>query len=116
MTGSAITEVWVYEGSAVTSTDAITTFNNHRNSANTPGLAVYLGSTSTVSSTDAAGTLIWHEKSGSATNQSRSSMETGNDEEIVLKQNTSYRIRYETGTASNLCHLKLEWYEHTSKS
>ena len=116
LSGSAITEVWVYEDSAVTSTDAISVFNNNRNSTNTADVALYRGSTSTVSSTDAAGTLIWHQKSGASSNQSRTSMQTGNDEELILKQNGNYRIRFETGTATNLCSLKLEWYEHTSKA
>lgn len=62
------------------------------------------------------GTLIWHQKSGAATNQSRSSMAAGNTEEIILKQNSLYRIRIGTGTTSNLCNIKLEWYEHTNKS
>jgi hypothetical protein len=113
MTGSAITEVWVYEDTTVTSTDLMTQFNNNRNSTDS-SLLLIKNAGAVVSSTD-DGTLIWHHKSGSATNQSRSSMAAGNSEEIILKQNANYRIHFETGSASNLCNLKLEWYEHTNK-
>jgi hypothetical protein len=115
LTGSAITEVKVYEDTGYTSTDAITTFNNNRNSSATPTVVVYNAGANTLSSTD-AGTLIWNQKSGASSNQSRSSMKVGNTEEIILKQNSVYRIRYETGTATNLCNLKLEWYEHTNST
>jgi len=112
--GSAITEVWVYEGTTVTSTDAITTFNNNRNSTETADVVIY-NAGAIVSSTD-DGTLIWHSKSGASSQQSRQSMKAGNAEEIILKQNSNYRVHYETGTATNLCNLKLEWYEHTDRT
>lgn len=34
--------------------------------------------------------------------------------EVILKQNSKYLIRFTSGTADNLCNLLLEWYEHTN--
>ena len=116
MTGSAITETYVFEDTEKTpTTDAIETLNNNRNSTNLPGLDVFLGAASGGDSSTDTGTTIWHQKSGASSNQSRASMESRNTGEIVLKQNTPYRIRFKTSTATNLCNFKLEWYEHTDK-
>lgn len=114
LTGSAITEVWVYEDTTLTSTDAITVFNNNRNSTDSATVALY--NYGTIASSTDNGTLIWHQKSGSATNQSRGSMTTRNDEELILKQDAIYRIHFATETTGNFCNIKLEWYEHTDKT
>jgi hypothetical protein len=113
--GSAITEVWVYEDSSIANTtDYLTPYNNNRNSTDSASLVISnLGDTG-VTTTD-TGTIIWHTKSGASSQQSRQSMQGGNTEEIILKQNSLYRIHFETGTATNLCNLKLEWYEHQNK-
>jgi len=117
MTGSAITEIYVYEDTELTpTTDAITVLNNNRNSTDSAGLAVFLGAASGGDSSTDTGTLVWHHKSGASSNQSRASMTARNDGEIILKQDTVYRVRFITGTAANLCNLRLEWYEHTNKS
>lgn len=114
-TGSAITEVMIYEGTDITgSSDAETVFNNNRNSDT---LATVTINKSTATSIAAStGTKIWSQKSGGATQQSRSSMDSGNVEELILKQNTKYLLRLVSSTASNLCNVKLEWYEHVNKS
>jgi hypothetical protein len=112
MDASAIAMFQLYEDSTHTSTDAQTTGNNNRNSDVAATTLIYKGS-----STDTEdGNLIHEYKGGSATNQSRSASLARNDSEIILKQNTTYTLRYTSYAASNLCNLRLEWYEHTDRT
>ena len=109
-TGSAITQIDVYEDTTRTGTTDVTTFNSDRNSTDSAVTTVYKGS-----STDGAdGTLILTHKSGGATQQSRAPMEWSRANEIILKSGSKYLLRFTSGTASNLCNLVLEWYEHTN--
>ena len=110
-TGSAITQVDIYETCTRTGTTDVATFNSNRNDTDSATVIVYVGA-----STDGSdGTLIYTMKSGGSSAQSRQSMESRQDEEIILKQNTKYLIRFTSGTNNNLCNLKLEWYEHSNK-
>ncbi len=111
-TGSAITTVDIYEGSDKTGTSAQTARNSNRNSSTEATTTIHKGTSG--GTTD--GTLIWTMQSGSATSQSRAGLTTDRNEEIVLKRNTKYIIRFTSGTAANLCNLQLDWYEHTDKS
>ena len=81
--------------------------NSNRNSTDTAQLKIQLSS-----STDGAdGTLIYKFKGGAATQQSRVGDRGQSDEELVLKKNAKYLLKFTSGTASNLCDLYLLWYE-----
>ena len=109
--GSAVTQVQIYEGSNKTGTTPQTVFNSNRNSLTEATVTVHKGTSG--GSTD--GTLIWQRKSGAATQQSRSGMESSRNAEKILKQNTKYIIRITSGTDGNLTNIQLDWYEHTNK-
>ena len=112
-TGSAITQVDLYEAGDRVGDTAQTARNNDRNSLNTSGLVIHKGVTG-AGSTD--GTLIWTLKSGSASGNSRAASVHERGAEIILKQNTKYLLRFTSGTNSNLTNLQMEWYEHTNKT
>lgn len=109
-TGSAITQVQLYETSDRVGTTLQTVYNNNRNSLNTAGMTVHKD----ISSGTTDGTLIEQLKSGSSTNKSRSGTTAERSNEIILKQNTKYLLKFTSGTADNLCNLQLGWYEHES--
>ena len=111
-TGSAITEVALWEDTVLVTTDAteMTTYNNDRNSTDSADCKIYLASVLTTTDT---GSRLKHVKSGAATQYSRSSMADVPADEIFLKQNETYRISFATGTATNLCNLLVYWHEHT---
>ena len=110
--GSAITDFLLYEGADRVGTTPQTVGNSNRNSDTAATMLVHKGTSG--GTTD--GTLLHRHKGGSATNQSRAGMNTGNNEEIILKQNTKYLLRAISGTDANLVNIKLEWYEHANKS
>lgn len=110
--GSAITQIDLYEGADRTGTTPQTVFNANRNSATAADLTVHKGQSG--GSTD--GTRIWTRKSGSSSSQSRTGNEAKHEQEIILKQNTKYLLRITSSTASNLTNLMLDWYEHTDKN
>ena len=111
--GSAITEVSLWEDTQYSSTDALTTYNNNRNSTDVADCLLYLA---TATSTTDTGTRLIHINSGSATQQSRDSTEGGYEDELFLKRNASYRINFATSSTNNLCNLKIQWHEHTNES
>ena len=106
--GSAITQFQVYEATDKSGTTLQTVYNNNRNSATLPTVTVHKATSG--GTTD--GVLLSQYKGGSATNQSKAGTSTGNNEEMILKQNTKYIIRITSGTNDNLTNLRLEWYEH----
>lgn len=106
----------IYEGVSFDSDGTpVTAFNNNRNSANTSGLEITTDpSNFTPASSDIIygpqtfgqdGTII--EVTGGNTARTR---------EIILKQNTKYIFRIDSGTAANVINYVAEWYEHTSKT
>jgi len=111
-TGSAITQIQLYEGSDKNGTTLQTVFNNDRNSLNTAGLTVHKGTSG--GTTD--GTLIEQLKSGSSSAQSRTPTIAERENELILKQNTKYILRITSGTNDNLTNLQMGWYEHTNKT
>ena len=112
MDGSAITTFELYEATNKGGTTLQTVGNSNRNSTTVATTTIHKGLTGG----DSDGTLIHKFAGGSATNQSKDSSSTRNDEELVLKQNTKYILRVTSGTASNLTNVKLAWYEHTNKA
>jgi hypothetical protein len=116
-TGNAITEVALFEDTELTTTSDYTeqtTFNNNRNSTDTADCKLYLCGVG-LSTTD-SGTRLLHQKSGSATNQSKTPADHGYGDELFLKSNTYYRFMFRTYSASNLCNITLQWHEHTNDS
>ncbi len=99
----------LYEGSSggMTGGSGVTPLNNNRNSSNTSGMVI----TSGVTVPDTAGTTISQVSWGSRKvggSQSR-------DDEIVMKQNTTYCRKFLSGTNGNIVSFKASWYEHTDK-
>lgn len=108
MDGSAITQFQLYEDCTRTGdTDAETAGNNNRNSTDAPVTTIYKGT-----STDGSdGNLVHEYKGGAAAQQSRQASGSGHDSMLILKQGSKYLLRYTSGSASNLCNLRLEWFE-----
>jgi hypothetical protein len=108
---STITKFDVYEATTMTGTTACCTqmFNNNRNSTGTAGMRIYTDASGTLD-----GTLIWEWSSGATSQQSRSPSASRNDEELILKQNTKYLVRFTSYAAANLANIHLTWYEHTN--
>jgi hypothetical protein len=109
-TGSAITQVLVYEGGDRTGTTAQTIFNSNRNSLNTSGLVIH----NDISEGTTDGSLIWQLLSGSSSGHSRTPAAADRSHEKKLKLNTTYLIKIISGTNDNLTNLQLNWYEHTN--
>ncbi|MFA5340796.1 MAG: hypothetical protein WC332_03365 [Clostridia bacterium] len=112
VTGSAITQIDIYEGADRTGASETTVFNSNRNSLTAATVTVHKGTSG--GTTD--GTLIWTRKSSSATNQSIMGMESTQAGEKILKQATKYLMRITSGTADNLINLQLDWYEHINRT
>jgi len=110
--GLGVTDIKIYEGGDRVGTSGQTIFNSDRNSATSATTTIHKW-TST-GSTD--GNLIYSYKSGSDTNQSRTTSQAEHNEEIILKQNTKYLIVIASTTNSNLINCHLSWYEHTNRS
>jgi len=84
----------------------VTIFNSDRNSLNTSGLTITSGVTAPT-----GGTIISQTSWGSRTiggGQSR-------DDELILKQDTTYCRTFTSGAASNIVNFRASWYEHTNK-
>jgi hypothetical protein len=110
--GSAITQWLLYEGGNRVPTTEQTIGNNNRNSTTTATTKIYKG----FSGGNTDGNLVHQYKGGSASNQSKTGSDSGNNEELILKQNTKYILKVISGTESNLTNMRLEWYEHTNKA
>lgn len=109
--GSAITQLDIYEGSDRDGVTALTCLNRNRNSVGIPGLSIHRG----ISGGTTDGTLLpLTYKSGSVTNQARSSASNRSENELILRQNTKYLFRITSGTDGNLTNIIFDWYEHTN--
>ena len=110
--GSVITYFKIIEDTELSSTDALTVFNNNRNDSTTNTAQLYLADAA--GGTTDTGTKIFEDNSGGETNKSISPMTGTYADEIFLKKNTKYRFSFGTGSASNLCNFLLKWHEHES--
>jgi len=110
--GLGVTEILIYEAGDRVGTATQSVFNSDRNSATVNTTIIHKGYSG--GTTD--GTLIYCYKSGSATNQTRTSSQATHNEEIILKQNTKYLIVIASTTNGNLINCHLSWYEHTNRS
>jgi hypothetical protein len=107
----------VYEGATISTplANAITPYNNDRNSANTSGMTLRFedhGSTAAANTavSVAAATLLQMGISGAG----RTGGEASRENEIIMKQNTVYSLRVTASTAGNV-NFDMDWYEHTNK-
>jgi len=92
--------------SGITGGSSITPINNDRNSSNTSGLTLLYNATAVNT-----GSTIDSYSAGA-------SKRIGNitrDEEIILKQNTTYYFQITSGAASNTISYKGSWYEHINR-
>jgi len=103
----------IYEDASVSSDGTtVTAYNNNRNSSNTTSLTL-IQSDGTV---NAAGTKILAQRSGVAGNENKTQQGTGKrDNEIILKQNSTYRFVFTSGGDNNNFSYCGEWYELTNK-
>lgn len=85
----------------------VTPLNNNRNSSNTSGMVI----TSGVGVATDNGKLI-SQASWSVRNVGG---EQTRDDELILKQNTTYLRVFTSGANDNVVNFKASWYEHTSK-
>lgn len=101
------TELWEGSSGGMAGGTNVTPLNNNRNSSNTSGLTI----TSGVGTATDDGTLI--SKASWAVRNIGG--EQTRDDEIILKQNTTYLRKFISGAVSNVVTFKASWYEHTSK-
>jgi len=103
-----------------TLTTRLTPYNNNRNSSNTSAHDVFWGQTlNDFIDDDSLGTVIWSDSTdtgGGNPNNPNPSHSAGRENEIVLKQNTSYLWEIVTKEADVLVRFKSNWYEHISES
>ena len=85
--------------------------NNNRNSANTSGIVLTSGVTVATSYTKRLESSKWGANGFKETIGGGS----GREDELVLKQNTTYLRTFLSGAASNIIQFKASWYEHESK-
>ena len=99
----------IYEGSSggMTGGTNVAPLNNNRNSTNTSGMVI----TSGVTAPTNLGTLI-SQASWAARNVGG---EQTREDEIILKQNTTYYRIFTSGANDNVVNFKASWYEHTHK-
>ena len=111
--GSIITQFDIFEDTtrvpATTDATALTTFNSNRNSTETAKMLIYSPVATTTDTAD--GTNLYTFKGGTSTNQSRTGDSSDSAQEIILKKNAKYLIRFTSSSAGNLCDLYLNWYE-----
>jgi len=86
--------------------------NNNRNSSNTSGMFF----TSGVTNATAFVTRLESDKWGTAGFKENIGGGGGREDEILLKQNTTYLRTFISGANDNIIQFKASWYEHTSKT
>ena len=113
ISSSGILVTTLHEGASggMTGGSAVVPINNNRNSSNTSGLTL----TSGVAAADTAGTLISNASWGAAGFKTSVGGGTSRDDEIILKQNTTYLRTFTSAAADNIVQFKAAWYEHTDK-
>jgi len=98
----AQTTISLYESPTATGGNLQTTYCRNRNSANTPGMTVYLAP-----SVSANGTLLSQHTVGDSTVGAA----VATFDEWLLKNNTVYLISVRSSAAGNSVGLRLKWYE-----
>ena len=104
----------VYEGATVGAGTPVTAFNSNRNYTSTVTSLTLLQYDGTPSG---AGTPIYQQAWGFTDTPTKSEGGVSSrSNEIVLKQNTTYRFFIESNSAGNIISYTSEWYEHTNKN
>ena len=104
----------VYEGSVQTNLGTeVTSFNSDRNSDNAAYTSFYRFDDTSVTN---LGTQISERLLGSASPQSRSGGEGRADNELILKQNTTYSVIIVGQAENGRANISVEFYEHTNKT
>lgn len=107
---SGILTTYLYEAvsGGMAGGSAVTPLNNNRNSANTSGLTITSGVTVATSLGTTISQAKWGSRSGGG-GQDR-------EDEIILKQNTTYLRAFTSGVNGNVVSFKASWYEHADKT
>jgi hypothetical protein len=113
--GTAVTSFYLYEDVNVATSDGwtqMTAYNNNRNSSADPTMEIWRTIGSATASSDYGEKPILEYSSGAASQQSKTPAAARAEREIILGQGVKYVFRLLSGTASNLCNVMFEWYEH----
>jgi hypothetical protein len=109
--GDNVTVTLYEDSSAATAGGTMTAYNRARVSTATSTVTILSSATVTTNGTAIDAAYIG---GGTGTGGTRSGSETGEKNEIVMKQSTNYTIVVENGsTAANTVFLKLQWYEES---
>jgi len=102
-----------YEGASggMTGGTAVTPLNSDRNSNNTSGMTITKG----VSAPTDTGTTISSVKVGGSTWKSVVGGSASPEDEIILKQNTTYCRKFLSGSDSSVVSFKAYWHEAVNK-
>lgn len=113
ISSSGITTATLHEDASggMAGGSSVTPINNNRNSTNTSGLVI----TSGVAVATVPGTLISNSKWGGSGFKVTIGGGTAREDEIILKQNTTYLRTFTSGADDNIIQFKASWYEHTNK-
>lgn len=114
MISTSQAEFQVHEGATIAGGSSATPINNNRNSSNTSVLTVVKDPTISV-----AGDLIYSQSYGAAGTGFFGTDQGGfakRDNEIILKQDTTYTFTITSRDDDNIISYLGEWYEHTDKN
>lgn len=114
ISSTGILETYLYEApvGGMSGGAGVTPLNNNRNSTDTSVLTITSGVTASTTDT---GTTISTAKWGSDGFKATIGGGASRDDEIILKQNTTYLRAFISGAASNIVQFKASWYEHANK-
>ena len=102
-----------------TLTTRMTPINNNRNSTNTSIHDVFYGTTINGFIDDSLGTVLISDSigvDGGLPSRPDQGGSTSREDEVILKQNTSYLWILVSKAADNIVRFKSSWYEHINKN
>ena len=105
-------------GGATSQTGIMAAYNSNRNITSLSTIKTIGGTAGSVSydaTLATGGTTLWDEYIHGTSGPQSAGDSGGHDEEIILKQNTTYQLSM-FGTDATPGTLKMGWYEHTDKA